>query len=96
MEKLTKTQIAVFIGWCFLHIILFSIGSGYDVRDSCKAEFWPFQSNDNTDCLSSYSSKMIAAYNVTELLVYIGLPVVGYFIMGLIKADKVNKNDKKD
>jgi len=97
MEKLTKTQIAVFIGWCFLHIILFSIGSGYKVSDKCKGEFWPFQSNDNSDCMGFYGAgKLIAAYNATELLVYIGLPVVGFFIMGLIKADEANKDEKKD
>lgn len=94
MKKLTKTQIAIFLGWCFLHIILFSIGSGYGSNrwnaEKCKAEFWPFNSKNNTEC---FDDKTIAAYNITELLVYIGLPIMIYFILRLIKADEANKQD---
>jgi len=79
MNKETKTFLAVYIGWTFLHLILLFLGMG-----ECEASqkfFFPFSCGGKY----SYCGTLISIYDFSEFLVYVGTPAVIFIIYYLTK-----------
>ena len=79
MEKLNHFQrliLSLYISWTFMHLIFLTIAK----RDS-PDYFWPFQIGINRTIFEAIP----VFYDFSEFLVYVGSPIIIYFVYLLIK-----------
>lgn len=101
----SKTTFAVYIVWVFLHLSLFIFGNRYNNiivvseeniyrATKCVSEFFPFNINNNSECYYGRVYWWVAAYDITELFVYLGTPIFVYLFFVLIKSDQEKKRTR--
>jgi len=110
----SKTQIAFYILWIFLHISFLIMGQKYynAMRElayseyesqggvfasaffnytddtNCRLEFFPFNIFYKTYCNCQGKARFIAAYDTSEFIIYLGIPLVLFLFFLLIRNNK--------
>ena len=82
LSSISKKFIAFYLGWIFIHVLLFINGKDY-------SGFYPF--DDGIAKVKDYGS--------IELIVYLGVPLIGFIIYSLLKTkdgSQFNNSDSGD
>ena len=82
LSSISKKFIAFYLGWIFIHVLLFINGKDY-------SGFYPF--DDGIAKVKDYGS--------IELIVYLGVPLIGFIIYSLLKTkdgSQLNNSDSGD
>jgi hypothetical protein len=75
LSKDEKKYLGYYLGWTFIHIILFTVGWKGKYHD----KFWVPLIDDGITIKK--------AYNITEFLIYVGTPAVAFYIHRLINSN---------